>query len=305
MGFYAMAGNIDGLLRSLRNIARDFRDARYQGKKSFKLWIDLSDDCEVILQELWREGYLRSIGPLVDPASIVVEIKNADPDTLYTNLVHRLIGFDEVVFDSSHPVLRMLGQVDVLGAKLIASGLVKQEPIMASYPGIGSGFNPNLPSAAYYIGGRELIGSKWEEYGFEILGRYAVGCEIIAEVIEQEIASGNCNQAASDGCRPEDGLYDENRRLVWGGVQFTLTTNQAMVFELLVDAYPSDVLLSRFEDIGIGALRDSFRRKNTKGKKEFEPVWYLIDRGSRKDSKRMLDPAKVKTDSRFISAYPT
>jgi hypothetical protein len=134
------------------------------------------------------------------------------------------------------------------------------------------------------------------------LEEFAEGYAVIPE---SRVSSNEHHQPASNGGRPEDGLYDENRRLVWGGVQFTLTTNQAMVFELLVDAYPSDVLLSRFEDIGIGALRDSFRRKNTKGKKEFEPVWYLIDRGSRKDSKRMLDPAKVKTDSRFISAYPT
>jgi hypothetical protein len=78
-----------------------------------------------------------------------------------------------------------------------------------------------------------------------------------------------------------------------------------MVFRLLVEAYPNDVLVSQFEDIGVRVLRDSFRRKNAEGKNEYDPLWYLIGSGSRKDSKRMVDPKVARNDPRIISQSPT
>ena len=98
-----------------------------------------------------------------------------------------------------------------------------------------------------------------------------------------------------------DGLFDEGRRLIWGGIQFTLTTNQALVFRLLVDAYPGDVLHDTFEDKGVRVLRDSFRFKNAQGKKQNYPCWDLIVGGSVKDSKRLIDPSIVRSNPKKFS----
>ena len=80
-----------------------------------------------------------------------------------------------------------------------------------------------------------------------------------------------------------------------------LTTNQALVFRLLVDAYPSDVLHDTFEDKGISVLRDSFRFNNAIDKKEYYPCWGLIAKGSVKDSKRLIDPSIVRSDQEKFS----
>ena len=105
------------------------------------------------------------------------------------------------------------------------------------------------------------------------------------------------NQDSGDNQCEQDGLFDDSRRLVWGARQFILTTNQALVFPLLVDAYPNDVLDSSIEQaLGNGALRDSFRRNNARGKKEYYPCWHLIVQGSVRDSKRLIDPIILRSD---------
>lgn len=101
-----------------------------------------------------------------------------------------------------------------------------------------------------------------------------------------------------------DGLHADNRMLVWGGVSFPLTTNQSIVFRLLIDAYQGgggDVFKNDIEDeLGGGALRDSFRR-NHNGAKVYDPSWELIIPGNRKDSKRMIDPSVVRADPKKFS----
>jgi hypothetical protein len=98
-----------------------------------------------------------------------------------------------------------------------------------------------------------------------------------------------------------DGLFESDRILVWGGVRFTLRTNQAIVFRLLVDAYPGDVTHGVFCEKGIGELRDSFRFNNAQRKKEYYPCWGLIADGSVKDSKRLIDPSIVRSDQEKFS----
>ena len=50
--------------------------------------------------------------------------------------------------------------------------------------------------------------------------------------------------AADDG----DGLFEDDRILDGGGVRFTLTTNQAVYFRLLLDAYPCDCTQGNLTD---------------------------------------------------------
>jgi hypothetical protein len=138
----------------------------------------------------------------------------------------------------------------------------------------------------------------WPIHRFELLDRCANGCEMLVEVIEREMAADD----RADDRADEDGLFDEDRRLIWGGVQFMLTTNQAMVFRLLVDAYPHEVLKSTIEEkLGDGELRDSFRRKDSQGKNRPDPCWGLIVPGSRKDSKRLIAPEEVASNPKKFS----
>jgi hypothetical protein len=151
-----------------------------------------------------------------------------------------------------------------------------------------------------YISGRpdepygEMIYKAKKNRFFIYVGAFAKLCELIAEGIEREMAA--------DDRADKDGLFDEDRRLIWGGVQFMLTTNQAMVFRLLVDAYPRDVLKSKIEEkLGDGELRDSFRRKDSQGKNRPDPCWGLIVPGSRKDSKRLIAPEEVASNPEKFS----
>jgi hypothetical protein len=142
----------------------------------------------------------------------------------------------------------------------------------------------------------------WNKCGFQLLTGCANGLGRLIEIIEREMAADN--QADSDDTDDGDGLFENDRILVWGGVRFTLTTNQAIVFRLLVEAYPGDVAHGSFGDKGIGDLRDSFRFNNTERKKRgtaYHPCWHLIVSGSVKDSKRLIDPSIVRSDPKKFS----
>ena len=130
-----------------------------------------------------------------------------------------------------------------------------------------------------------------------------VGCDpdgLMEDIFDSAMAYHASKQQAKcidDG----DRLFENDRILVWGGVRFTLTPNQTLAFQLLVDAYPGDVTLGAFEEKGLGAFRDSFRFNNRQGKKEYYPCWGLITDGSVKDSKRLIDPSIVRRDPEKFS----
>jgi len=130
----------------------------------------------------------------------------------------------------------------------------------------------------------QLLITRWETVALGSLEGFAA-------------AANDPFQQADDG----DGLFENDRILVWGGVRFTLTTNQAVIFRLLVDAYPGDVTDGTFGDRGIGVLRDSFRFNNAQGKKENYPCRGLITGGSVRDSKRLIDPSIVRIDQEKFS----
>lgn len=136
----------------------------------------------------------------------------------------------------------------------------------------------------------------WNQCRFQLLTGCANGLGRLIAIIESESAPQHADHA-DDG----DGLLENDRILVWGGVRFTLTTNQAVIFRLLVDAYPGDVTDGTFGDRGIGALRDSLRFNNAQGKKENYPCRGLITGGSVRDSKRLIDPSIVRIDQEKFS----
>ncbi len=161
----------------------------------------------------------------------------------------------------------------------------------------------------------ERMGSKLADAGFpdprkdhgawRIIAKM-VGCDpdgFMEDVFDSAMAYHASKQQAKcidDG----DGLFENDRILVWGGVRFSLTTNQAVIFRLLVDAYPGDVTHGSFEDKRIRVFRDSFRFSSKERKKrggDYYPCWGVIADGSVKDSKRLIDPSIVRSDPKKFS----
>lgn len=161
----------------------------------------------------------------------------------------------------------------------------------------------------------ERMGSKLTDAGFpdprkdhgawRIIAKM-VGCDpdgLMEDIFDSAMAYHASKQQAKcidDG----DGLFENDRILVWGGVRFTLTTNQAVIFRLLVDAYPGDVTHGSFEDKRIRVFRDSFRFSSKERKKrggDYYPCWGVIADGSVKDSKRLIDPSIVRSDPKKFS----
>lgn len=156
----------------------------------------------------------------------------------------------------------------------------------------------------------ERMGSKLADVGFpdprkdhgawRIIAKM-VGCDpdgFMEDIFDSAMAYHASKQQA-DCIDDGDGLLQDDRILVWGGVKFTLTTNQAVIFRLLVDAYPGDVTHGSFEDKRIGVFRDSFRFSSKERKKrgyDYYPCWGVIADGSAKDSKRLIDPSIVRSD---------
>jgi hypothetical protein len=310
---YANHGNlvtnvdIHAAISMLRHLSDEFKEARrIPANERMEVAKSIGVRASETLTRCWNLGYLRSIPSLQKRFDDLRNQANSTPGFL-GEIWFRMYFLSELVGYGNAVVERVVDNevgTNEEGEEVIyecskeylylRSGILAKDRFLIT-PDIFIGPVPMSEGE---------IATAASKHGFEVLGYYAQGCEVLAEIVEQEAVSTS-DHMVIDASRPEDGLIDENRRLIWGGIQFTLTTNQAMVFRLLVEAYPNDVLVSQFEDIGVRVLRDSFRRKNAEGKNEYDPLWYLIGSGSRKDSKRMVDPKVARNDPRIISQSPT
>jgi len=241
-------------------------------------------------------------------------VLNADPSGI--NAMGKLVEF--LIND---PLIRGLletGAIQKLSpiqqAGLIDAMVDKDSPITSDERDAirnlwGGFFDLVKPAVEHDI---ERMGSKLTDAGFpDPRGDYGawriiakmVGCDpdgYMEDIFDSAMAFHASKQQA-DCIDDGDGLFESDRILVWGGVRFTLRTNQAIVFRLLVDAYPGDVTHGVFCEKGIGELRDSFRFNNAQRKKEYYPCWGLIADGSVKDSKRLIDPSIVRSDQEKFS----
>jgi hypothetical protein len=263
----------------------------YTGEDSVKHWNTLREDGKTILNHMRYHGAINRMGLFKSvPNYERLGLIGASPRSCYLEdapLFKGLVGFELEPRYRSFKADRMTIFMD--GSRFtrelcFSSGLIYQ-PVIAVDPEIASD-----------------SGKLWIVHKFELLDRCARGCEMIAEIVEREMAADN--QADSDDTDDGDGLFGNDRILVWGGVRFTLSTNQAIVFRLLVDAYPGDVTHGAFEDKQIRVLRDSFRFNAKERKKrgyDYYLCWGLIADGSAKDSKRLIDPRIVRSDPEKFS----
>ena len=274
--------DISELVVRLRALALKFRNlGTYTGEYFYEIHGDAVVDANALVEEIYDAGFLLSIEGMS-------EVRNRIETSKSFSLT-KISLFDIIVGFTWNPEPTMIEEVwtdengdrDVLVEYwFVEPGLLKQNPIY---------IKEWRPTEQDYFQKR---------HGFELCDRCARGCEMLIEVIEREMAAQKPIQQADDG----DGLFEENRILIWGGVRFELTTNQALIFALLVDTYPGSVVNNTFEDKGIAILRDSFRFNDPSGKKQYYPCWKLIEVGSVKDSKRLVAPSIVRSNPEKFSS---
>ena len=237
---------------------------------------------------------------------------NADPSAM--NAIAKLFSYlieDPMIRGMlENGMLAKMPKIQLVG--LIDAKVKKDAPITsderADLRNLWSGFFDLLnPAVEHDI---DRMGSKLADVGFpdprkdngawRIIAKM-VGCDpdgLMEDIFDSAMAYHASKQQA-DCIDDGDGLLQDDRILVWGGVRFTLTTNQAVIFRLLFDAYPGDVTHGSFEDKRIGVFRDSFRFSSKERKKrgyDYYPCWGVIADGSARDSKRLIDPSIVRSD---------
>lgn len=268
------------LVARLRALAAKFRNlGTFTGEHFYEIYRDAILDANALVEEIYDAGFLLSIEKM-DEVRNIIEASGPHRSLTKMFLFDLIIGFELI------PQSEMIEEVAPSGREVLREywflkpGLLKQKSIHVA------------------IWRTADVGELLKRHGFDLCDRCARGCEMLVEVIEREMAAQKPIQQADDG----DGLFEENRILIWGGVRFELTTNQALIFALLVDAYPGSVVNNTFEDKGIASLRDSFRFNDPSGKKQYKPCWNLIEVGAVKDSKRLVDPSIVRADPEKFSS---
>lgn len=242
------------------------------------------------------------------------KILNVDPTAANAlcKLVDYIAGDPILIGMSSSGLLGKMTPEQKIG--LLDAKINQDAPIsIDERAALSDAFKPIVDSLVKVIGDDiERMGSRLFDAGFpdprgdhgawRIIAKM-VGCDpdgSMEDIFDSAMAYHASKQQA-DRIDDGDGLLQDDRILVWGGVKFSLTTNQAIVFRLLVDAYPGDVFHDTFEDKGVRVLRDSFRFKNAQGKNQNYPCWDLIVGGSVKDSKRLIDPSIVRSNPKKFS----
>jgi hypothetical protein len=275
--------DISELVVRLRALAAKFdKLSGYTGEYFHDIWSGVVLDANELVEEIYDAGFLLSIEKMDEVRNI---IEASGPHRSLT----KMFLFDVIVGFTLIPKSELIEEVvtDDNGDRYVMREYWFLEPGL-------------LKQKSIHLEDRRTVelDDMHKRHGFELCDRCARGCEMLIEVIEREVAAHKPIQQADDG----DGLFEENRILIWGGVRFELTTNQALIFALLVDAYPGSVVNNTFEDKGIASLRDSFRFNDPSGKKQYKPCWNLIEVGAVKDSKRLVDPSIVRADPEKFSS---
>lgn len=258
---------------------------------------DLPDD-DLPLDELRFSTDIFKMVLNVDPSTVDAVVKLAEYMTT-----------DPLLSSDALAKMDPIQKIGIMNAKMENDSPLDSNEINALIEGFRPIFELLKSGVEHDI---ERMGSKLADVGFpdprkdngawRIIAKM-VGCDpdgLMEDIFDSAMAYHASKQQA-DCIDDGDGLFQDDRILVWGGVTFALTTNQSIAFRLLVDAYPNDVTNGTFEDRGIGNFRDSFRRNNPAGKKENYPCRGVIAIGSVKDSKRLIDPSIVRSDPKKFS----
>lgn len=260
------------LLADLRRLGSSFRSLiAYTGDDSIKHWNTLREDGKTILNHMRYHGAINRMGLFKSvPNYERLGLNGASPRSCYLEdapLFKGLVGFELEPRYRSFKADRMTIYED--GSRFtrelcFSSGLIFQ-PVIAVDPEIASD-----------------SGKLWIVHKFELLDRCARGCEMIAEIVEREMAADNQADADhtddGDGISP-DGLYRSDALFVWNGKRYEWLTETMMdVLELLYKCYPDAVKPSAIEHkiggIPEGGLKKVFRlnRKNQTGSHEVVSV---------------------------------
>jgi hypothetical protein len=269
-------------IADLRRLGGSFRSLiSYSGDDAVKHWHRFRGMGDVILNDIWLETCLSPRSAFDAIEGFRNQDLSAWPRSScdHNRFFKKLVGFEfEPRYRSfmvKWPYLFEDGSR--LTRELCFSGGLIHQPVIAVDPELA-----NDPERL------------WPLHRFELLDRCANGCEMVAEIIEREMAADN--QADADnaddgnGISP-DGLYRSDTLFVWNGKRYEWLTETMMdVLELLCKCYPDAVKPSAIEHkiggIPEGGLKKVFRlnRKNQTGLHEVVSIiggraprgWFLI-----------------------------
>jgi hypothetical protein len=208
------------LLRQLKDLSRDYRDARYQEEKSYAIWNSLHLEFNRTLADLFDRGFLRQFA----------NVEKSKPELWFLGyFVRELIGFDTVLEHENYYTDKD-GYEYFEYAQYLSSGLLEQEGISLS-----NGSGEEITDLA----------TAWPVCGFEVLGRYATACDLIADIVERELEAERDSKELSindrdkqvDERHEEVGFSSDGRTFFWNGQSYLLRESASRVVQVLYDEY--------------------------------------------------------------------
>jgi hypothetical protein len=236
---------MDGVIRvaiaKLRNLSNEFKEARRIPAAERKEVVSgLAKRASETLVRCWDCGYLRSILSLNQRLEELEAIGCASSHS-FGGVVFRLFLFDHLVgyFDA------IFEEIDEPYTYINDEGEVIETEVTNQYCYLNIGMLAQdglLDTPPIFIGQgsvteKEIQRAKIEN-SFEVLGYYSLGCEVLVEILEREVALESDDRTVVDARRPEDGLYADERCLIWDGERYErLTRKMVEILEVFVDQF--------------------------------------------------------------------
>jgi len=235
---------MDGVIRvaiaKLRNLSNEFKEARRIPAAERKEVVSgLAKRASETLVRCWDCGYLRSILSLNQRLEELEAIGCASSHS-FGGVVFRLFLFDHLVgyFDA------IFEEIDEPYTYINDEGEVIETEVTNQYCYLNIGMLAQdglLDTPPIFIGQgsvteKEIQRAKIEN-SFEVLGYYSLGCEVLVEILEREVALESDDRTVVDARRPEDGFSEDGRTFRWCGRSYSLPENPSKVVRVLYHAY--------------------------------------------------------------------
>lgn len=277
-----MSVDIHAAISMLRHLSDEFKEARrIPVGERMEVAKSIGMCASATLRQCWNLGHLRSIPSLRQKFEDLRNHKNSIPGFLgdiwfEQHLLSNLVGYGGAVIQE---VLENKYETNDEGEEIeyqesveyfyLSNGILAKDRLLLT---------PELFLGPVWMSDGE-IATAMSKHAFEVLGYYSQGCEVLASIIEREMASKQDDGDAS-GSACIDGVYRSDALLIWGGIRYEWLTDTMMnALELLAKRYPGKVTPSEMEH-AIGRLPEGGFKKvfkfNRGGKTGMHPVVSLI-----------------------------
>jgi len=215
--------DIHAAISRLRHLSDEFKEARrIPANERMEVAKSIGVRASETLARCWTLGYLRSIPSLQKRFDDLRNQANSTPGFLgeiwfkmyflselvgYRNaVVQRVVDFEVDMNEEGEEVIYECSQEYLF----LRSGILAKDRFLIT---------PDILLGPVPMSDGE-IATAASKHGFEVLGYYAQGCEVLAEIVEREVASKNDEREVVDSSRPEEASLPEAalKAIVDGGM---------------------------------------------------------------------------------------